>query len=268
MNDTLLEFISTNGKIIRDYFSFTNKVLDIVSNEPNQSQILLQLLEQTENITQIFLITHQQLLTGTSDFQGYLPDFKSHDVESMSTLKPSLNNETNEELIITKTRSPNIQSSKFSVEQTVKEVIAYLTGFSLPDIDLTLSFDELGLDSLGRLDMLEELLAKNPEINDYVQNLTNMNSPNEMVKYLEERLSDHTEAGISIEKSLFQHLQKISDKKITLDTPFSHYISDGFVKASIWEKLSSQSNVYHFAGEALMSRKNAAETVSLLNRIG
>lgn len=267
INQALQEFISANSRITQSYFAFTNKILEIVSKEPNQQKILLQLLEQTENITQTFLTAHQQLLPGAVPRQVTASELPRNEREPVSVFNAPLEKEVKEEPTSSLASAPETESSQLDIEQTIKGVIAHLTGFSLSDIDLTLSFDDLGLDSLGRLDMLEELLAENPKLGDYAQNLTNMDTPREMVDFLEEKLSPPATTDMSLETVLFQHLDKFDDE-ITRDTPFSHYMTDGFVQASLWEKLSSQHDLYHFAGEALMSRHNAGETLALLNRLG
>lgn len=133
-----------------------------------------------------------------------------------------------------------------------------------------MTFDALGLDSLGRLGVLEALQTQHPEIKLHTQWMNTLHSPTEMIALLEKKASAKAPEA-TLETSLFQLLHKFSganDSEIAHETPFAHYLTDGFTRGAVWENLASDYDVCHFAGEALMSRRNAGEALALLNRLG
>lgn len=340
MNPAVQEFIAANSRITQSYFAFTEKVLALVSNSPNQQQVLLQLLAQTESVTQTFLAAHQQLLAGeasqlaavtpplnfgAAETPAVLPvpaqpavaqapaeesheawlrrqlaemtGFPAADIDLTQEFEQlgldSLGRQDVQEALLQRypragkaalfdaatpsallaglaepaAEQRETPAPAFCVEQVMRRIVADLTGFAPSDIDLTLTFDELGLDSLGRLDVLEALQSERPELKAHAPQFTNLQTPGAMIALLEEKLS----AEPMLEAALLQLLKKLgtaNDGDINLETPFDRYLTDGFTQSSVWENLSPQHDICHFAGEALMSRRNAGEALALLNRLG
>ncbi|WP_416261343.1 phosphopantetheine-binding protein [Gibbsiella quercinecans] len=334
MNQAIQEFISANSRITQSYFAFTEKVLSLLGNNPNQQQILLQLLAQTENVTQTFLEAHQQLLVGNAlvphaeeqvlqvqeaistpvvasptpihaeesieywlrqklaEMTGFTAasidlslEFDQLGLDSLTRMDlqealiqryPTVSKicqfeaNTPAKLLASLTDATpfvNPDDKAFCAENAVRGIIARLTGFASQDIDLSSTFDALGLDSLGCLDVLETLQSEHPKVKPHIQWLTNLQSPSEMIALLEEKLSGDS----GLETSLFQLLHKfgrVSDNDINHETPFGTYLTDGFIQAAVWEKLAQHYSLCSFAGEALMSRRNAGEALTLLNRLG
>ncbi|WP_411754118.1 phosphopantetheine-binding protein [Serratia sp. (in: enterobacteria)] len=336
-NKVMQEFISANSKITQSYFAFTDKVLGLVSHSPHQQQILLQLLTQTESVTQKFLQAHQQLLIEgglqseihalpvveaisppgrelslerSSDEAANVEQWLREKLAQMTGFAVSgidfalefdqlgldslSRQDLQEELVqsfpqfaanislfevntpaqLLASLSPQPVSNDdtvFCAEQAVLDIIARLTGFAPQSIDLSLPFDDLGLDSLGRLDVLETLQHRYPEVKPHTQWLTNLSTPREVITLLEQKLSDDQveTCAPGLEVSLTQLLKKLgSGHDISNETPFAHYLADGFTQGAVWETLAPQYSACQFANEALMSRRNVREAMDLLNRLG
>lgn len=334
-NQAIQAFISANSKITQRYFAFTDQVLGLLSNSPHQQQILLQLLAQTESVTQKFLQTHQQLLMEGAllpeiqtlpvseavstpggkasletasevnvelwlrDKLAQMTGFAASDIDltlgfdqlgldslSRQDLQEALAQrysqfaansrlfeaDTPEQFLASLSQQSAVaKSTTFSAEQAVLEIIARLTGFAPQSIDLSLAFDDLGLDSLGRLDVLETLQHQNPEVKPHMPSLTPLLTPREVITLLEQKLSGSQAATCEseLETSLFRLLEQFGrGYAISHDTPFAHYLEDGFTRGYVWQSLVPQYRACQFANEALMSRRNAREALDLLNRLG
>ncbi|MFV9064804.1 acyl carrier protein [Serratia fonticola] len=337
-NKVMQEFISANSKITQSYFAFSDKVLGLVSHSSHQQQILLQLLTQTESVTQKFLQAHQQLLIEgglqseihalpvveaisppdgdlslerSSDKAANVEQWLREKLAQMTGFAVSgidfalefdqlgldslSRQDLQEELVqsfpqfaantslfevntpaqLLASLSPQPVSNNdpvfFAAEQAVLDIIARLTGFAPQSIDLSLPFDDLGLDSLGRLDVFETLQHRYPEVKPHTQWLTNLSTPREVITLLEQKLSDGQveTCAPGLEVSLTQLLKKFgSGNDISNETPFTHYLADGFTRGAVWETLAPQYSACQFANEALMSRRNAREALDLLNRLG
>lgn len=149
MNQAIQTFIAENSRIAQSYFSFTEQVLGLVSNSPNHHQILLQLLTQTESVTQKFLDTHQQLLLGESlrlSRDGATTPLKEAGQSPLAPLR----------------HDAEKADAGDEMERWLRHKLAEMTGFAATEMDLTQTFDRLGLDSLGRLDLQEAITQRFP----------------------------------------------------------------------------------------------------------
>ncbi len=346
MNNLVIqEYICANSKITQNYFTFVDRILDLLHETPQKREILERLLSQTEEITNKFLETNQQLLSFSSNQSIILEEFdenlvkasisenqqnhepknihqKIHDnqldpqewlrntlakmtgyetdhinlsldffslgLDSLSILDlhealnqqyPLINKfyqydevDTPQKLLnIIYSFSENPKKNELytvDIEEVISNIISDLTGFSEDNIDMTVSFDELGLDSLGRLDFLEALQLKCPSVKKYDGNIMDLLelSPKEISNTLKKFFNENKPSPTSkLKESLFLLLEKHSAiDNFNEETPFSEYLADGFIRAQIWEEMGNQFSHCKFAGEALMSRRNAKEALALL----
>ena len=83
MNNLVIqEYICANSKITQNYFTFVDRILDLLHETPQKREILERLLSQTEEITNKFLETNQQLLSFSSNQSIILEEFDENLVKA------------------------------------------------------------------------------------------------------------------------------------------------------------------------------------------
>lgn len=174
-------------------------------------------------------------------------------------------------LTVTSESYSDLSFNEKESEQTIRNIISDLTGFSFNEVDLSLSFDDLGIDSLGRIEFLEALQTTYPSIKNFKDNITDLLdlTPKEIANFLEKKILNINNKSEDLKESLFYQLEQFSViDKFDEETPFSQYLTDGFMQARVWENMSQKFDSCQFAGEALMSRRNINEALNLLSRLG
>ncbi|MDO7895948.1 acyl carrier protein [Pseudomonas citrulli] len=356
LNDVVQEFIVSNGKIAHSYFSLSEKIIDSLceSNIAKES-ILMRLLEQAESVTAHYFSAHKQVIEGVYaqgleapvnkavpvletvhssapilaaapvveappvlDYAQWLraeissaTGFKQEQIdfdqsfeslgidslglvdifESLAQHFPEKKAQTSQlfdaptptALLARLEADP--QAPAVDVQAWVLEQLATITGFTVEQIDLSQSYEGLGLDSLVQLDFLESAVAVWPQLKARSSELANAKYPQATIALIEAALASAApEAAPEPAPALAtpdtpapeHHLlldslsPLVADTTQTIDvqTPFAQLGLNGFSREALCQSMAQHCASSEFAGEALMSRRTPQDALSLLARLG
>ncbi|RON14937.1 acyl carrier protein [Pseudomonas frederiksbergensis] len=198
LNDVVQEFIVSNGKIAHSYFSLSEKIIDSLceSNIAKES-ILMRLLEQAESVTAHYFNAHQQVLEGV-----YAHGIEAPVNKNLSVLEPVHTNS------VIQTSAPVAeQTPAFSYGQWLRAEISTVTGFKQEQIDFDQSFESLGIDSLGLVDIFESLAQHFPEKKELTSLLFDAPTPTALLARLE---ANPQAPAVDIEAWVLEQLANIT----------------------------------------------------------
>ncbi|WP_434697693.1 acyl carrier protein [Pseudomonas sp. Z1-14] len=273
LNEVVQEFIVSNGKIAHSYFSLSEKIIDSLceSNMAKES-ILMRLLEQAESVTAHYFNAHQQVLEGV-----YAHGIEAAAGRSVATLEPVPAHST-----VLAAAPSTEEPVALSYEQWLRAEISSVTGFKNEQIDFERSFESLGIDSLGLVDIFESLAQHFPDKKEQTSELFDALTPTALLARLETDpkpsaapseapLPGSADAQTQLGAVLFNALSPlVSDAPQSLDvnTPFTDLGLNGFDRQALCQSMAQECPVSEFAGEALMSRRTPEDALALLARIG
>ncbi|MCU1748045.1 acyl carrier protein [Pseudomonas sp. 6D_7.1_Bac1] len=176
LNDVVQEFIVSNGKIANSYFTLSEKIIDSLceSNIAKES-ILMRLLEQAESVTAHYFNAHQQVLEGV-----YSRGVEASVNKSLPVLEP-----VHSSAAMLASAPVAEQTPALSYGQWLRAEISSVTGFKKEEIDFDQSFESLGIDSLGLVDIFESLAQHFPEKKELTSLLFDAPSPTALLARLE-----------------------------------------------------------------------------------
>ena len=176
LNDVVQEFIVSNGKIAHSYFSLSEKIIDSLceSNIAKES-ILMRLLEQAETVTAHYFNAHQQVLEGV-----YAHGVQAPANDNVAALEPVISQPS---VLAPAPVAEQLPALTFA--QWLRTEISTVTGFKSEQIDFDQSFESLGIDSLGLVDIFESLAQHFPEKKDLTSQLFDAPTPTALLARLE-----------------------------------------------------------------------------------
>lgn len=255
LNDVVQEFIVSNGKIANSYFSLSEKIIDSLceSNIAKES-ILMRLLEQAESVTAHYFNAHQQVLEGV-----YAHGIEAPANKSLPVLEPVQSNSA-----ILASAPVAEQTPALSYGQWLRAEISSVTGFKKEQIDFDQSFESLGIDSLGLVDIFESLAQHFPEKKELTSLLFDAPTPTALLARLE---ANPQASAVDIEAWVLEQLanitgftadqidQKQSYESLGLDSLVQLDFLESVV--ALWPQLKANST-------ELVNAKCAQETIALI----
>lgn len=200
LNDVVQEFIVSNGKIANSYFSLSEKIIDSLceSNIAKES-ILMRLLEQAESVTAHYFNAHQQVLEGV-----YAYGIEAPGTKSVPVLEPV----HSDSAVLAPVPVPAVeQTPAQSYGQWLRAEISSVTGFKKEQIDFDQSFESLGIDSLGLVDIFESLAQHFPEKKELTSLLFDAPTPTALLARLE---ADPQAPGVDVQAWVLEQLAAIT----------------------------------------------------------
>ncbi|NUT82928.1 acyl carrier protein [Pseudomonas brassicacearum] len=258
LNDVVQEFIVSNGRIAHSYFSLSEKIIDSLceSNIAKES-ILLRLLEQSETVTAHYFNAHQQVLEGI-----YANGIEAPVNESAPALEPAHSNPTIP--APTPVAEAVEQTAALSYGQWLRAEISTVTGFQAQQIDFDQSFESLGIDSLGLVDIFESLAQHFPEKKDLTSQLFDAPTPTALLARLE---ADPQAPAVDVQAWVLEQLATITGFTVEQIDPTQSYESLGldslvqldFLESAValWPQLKAQ-------GTELANAKFPQATIALI----
>ncbi|MFQ6556307.1 acyl carrier protein [Pseudomonas sp. Lb2C1-1] len=218
LNDVVQEFIVSNGRIAHSYFSLSEKIIDSLceSNIAKES-ILLRLLEQAETVTAHYFNAHQQVLEGV-----YANGIEAPINKSAPALEPAHSNPTI--LAPAPVVEAVEQPTALNYGQWLRAEISSVTGFQAQQIDFDQSFESLGIDSLGLVDIFESLAQHFPEKKDLTSQLFDAPTPTALLARLE---ADPQAPSVDVHAWVFDQLATITGFTVEQIDPTQSYESLG-----------------------------------------
>lgn len=198
LNDVVQEFIVSNGKIANSYFSLSEKIIDSLceSNIAKES-ILMRLLEHAESVTAHYFNAHQQVLEGV-----YAHGLEAPVNKSVPVLEP-----VHSDPVILAPAPAVEQTPSLSYGQWLRAEISSITGFKKEQIDFDQSFESLGIDSLGLVDIFESLAQHFPEKKELTSLLFNAPTPTALLARLE---AEPQAPGVDVQAWVLEQLAAIT----------------------------------------------------------
>ncbi len=256
LNDVVQEFIVSNGKIAHSYFSLSEKIIDSLceSNTAKES-ILLRVLEQAESVTAHYFNAHQQVLEGV-----YAHGLEAPVNKSLPVLEPVHSNSA-----VLASAPVAEQAPTLSYGQWLRAEISSVTGFNKEHIDFDQSFESLGIDSLGLVDIFESLAQHFPEKKDLTSQLFDAPTPTALLARLE---ANPQAPAVDVEAWVFEQLANITGFAVEQIDRQQSYESLGldsllqldFLESvvALWPQLKANST-------ELANAKFPRETIALIN---
>lgn len=198
LNDVVQEFIVSNGKIANSYFSLSEKIIDSLceSNIAKES-ILMRLLEQAESVTAHYFNAHQQVLEGV-----YANGIEAPVNKNLAVLEP-----VHSSPVVLESTPAAEQAPALNYGQWLRAEISSVTGFKKEQIDFDQSFESLGIDSLGMVDIFESLVQHFPEKKELTSQLFDAPTPTALLARLE---ADPQAPAVDVEAWVLEQLANIT----------------------------------------------------------
>jgi len=255
LNDVVQEFIVSNGKIAHSYFSLSEKIIDSLceSNIAKES-ILMRLLEQAESVTAHYFNAHQQVLEGV-----YAHGIETPVNKSLPVLDPVHANS-----VVLASAPVAEQTPALSYGQWLRAEISSLTGFNKEHIDFDQSFESLGIDSLGLVDIFESLAQHFPEKKELTSLLFDAPTPSALLARLE---ADPQAPAVDIEARVLEQLANLTGFAVDQIDPQQSYESlglDSLVQLDFLESIVALWPPLKAHGTELANAKFPQATIALI----
>ncbi|MCJ8207881.1 acyl carrier protein [Pseudomonas sp. RGM2987] len=256
LNDVVQEFIVSNGKIAHSYFSLSEKIIDSLceSNIAKES-ILMRLLEQAESVTAHYFNAHQQVLEGVYAHSVETPVSRGVAVlDPVHAQAPAL------------VPTPVIeQTPALDHARWLRAEISSVTGFKPQQIDFDQSFESLGIDSLGLVDLFESLGQQFPEKKALSAELFDVPTPTALLARLE---ADPLAPAVDVQAWVLEQLATITGFTAEQIDPIQSYESlglDSLVQLDFLESVVALWPPLKASGTELANAKCPQATIDLIN---
>lgn len=258
LNDVVQEFIVSNGKIAHSYFSLSEKIIDSLceSNIAKES-ILMRLLEQAESVTAHYFNAHQQVLEGVY----------AHGVETPVSRGVAVLEPVHSDAPVLAAAPIIEQAPELDYARWLRAEISSVTGFKPEQIDFDQSFESLGIDSLGLVDLFESLGQHFPEKKALSSELFDAPTPTVLLARLE---ADPQAPGVDVQAWVLEQLAAITGFTVEQIDPSQSYESLGldslvqldFLESAValWPQLKAN-------GTELANAKYPQATIDLINGV-
>ncbi|WP_260963066.1 acyl carrier protein [Pseudomonas citri] len=263
LNDVVQEFIASNGKIAHSYFSLSEKIIDsLCESNVAKEAILLRLLEQAETVTAHYFNAHQQVLEGVY----------SHGLEAANQSVVALESVPSNTAILapvavaeTEAVAAPVLASEPSYGQWLRAEISTVTGFKKEQIDFDQTFESMGIDSLGLVDIFESLAQHFPEKKALTSQLFDAPTPTVLLARLE---ADPQAPAVDVQAWVLEQLATITGftvEHINVEQTYESLGLDSLVQldfleavVALWPQLKAQSS-------ELANAKTPQATIALIN---
>lgn len=175
LDNVVQDFIVSNGKIAQSYFDLSGKIIDsLCESHCAREAVLLRLIEQAQRVTAQYLEAHQQVVQSL-----YLnhQDLAADRREAPPLPVPPLR-------VAPAAPLPDAPAEATGYEAWLREEISAMSGLPAADIDLQQRFDEMGLDSLSRVNLFDALGQAFPETRAHAEHFFDLQSPDEVLAQL------------------------------------------------------------------------------------
>ncbi|MET3457260.1 acyl carrier protein [Pseudomonas kilonensis] len=218
LNDVVQEFIVSNGRIAHSYFSLSEKIIEsLCESNIAKEAILLRVLEQAETVTAHYFNAHQQVLEGV-----YAHGIETSVSQNVSVLAPVHSNPT---ILAPVPAAETVeQATALSYGQWLRSEISSVTGFQAQQIDFDQSFESLGIDSLGLVDIFESLAQHFPEKKALTSQLFDAPTPTALLARLE---ADPQAPAVDVQGWVLDQLAAITGFTVEQIDPTQSYESLG-----------------------------------------
>lgn len=258
LNDVVQEFIVSNGKIAHSYFSLSEKIIDSLceSNIAKES-ILMRLLEQAESVTAHYFNAHQQVLEGV-----YAHGIEAPGNKEVATLEPVHGHSP------VLPAAPLVeQLPTLDYAQWLRAEISTVTGFKSEQIDFDQSFESLGIDSLGLVDIFESLAQHFPDKKDLTSQLFDAPTPTALLARLEADSQMPTEGVEAWVAGQLATITGFTVDQIDLQQSYESLGMDSLVQLDFLESVVAQWPQLKARSSELANAKCAEHTVALIEEI-
>ncbi|WP_053145014.1 acyl carrier protein [Pseudomonas sp. WP18] len=256
LNDVVQEFIVSNGKIAHSYFSLSEKIIDSLceSNVAKES-ILMRLLEQAESVTAHYFSAHKQVIEGVYAQGIDAPVNKPVAVlETVHATAPIL------------AAAPVVEApAALDYAQWLRAEIASATGFKQEQIDFDQSFESLGIDSLGLVDIFESLAQHFPEKQAQTSQLFDAPTPTALLARLE---ADPQAPAVDVQAWVLAQLATItgfSAEQIDLNQTYEGLGLDSLVQLDFLESVVATWPQLKANSSELANAKYPQATIALID---
>ena len=175
LDNVVQDFIVSNGKIAQSYFDLSGKIIDsLCESHSAREAVLLRLIEQAQLVTSQYLEAHQQVVQSL-----YL---NHQDLSAERREAPSLS--VTPLRVVPVAPLPEAPAEAPGYEAWLREEISAMSGLPAADIDLQQRFDEMGLDSLSRVNLFDALGQAFPETRAHAEHFFDLQSPGEVLVQL------------------------------------------------------------------------------------
>lgn len=218
LNDVVQEFIVSNGRIAHSYFSLSEKIIEsLCESNIAKEAILLRVLEQAESVTAHYFNAHQQVLEGV-----YAHGIETSVGQNVAVLEPVHSNPT---ILAPVPAAETVeQATALSYGQWLRGEISSVTGFQAQQIDFDQSFESLGIDSLGLVDIFESLAQHFPEKKALTAQLFDAPTPTALLARLE---ADPQAPAVDVQGWVLEQLSAITGFTVEQIDPAQSYESLG-----------------------------------------
>ncbi|MGR4973647.1 phosphopantetheine-binding protein [Pseudomonas sp. LARHCG127] len=218
LNDVVQEFIVSNGRIAHSYFSLSEKIIEsLCESNVAKEAILLRVLEQAETVTAHYFNAHQQVLEGV-----YAHGIETSVSQNVAVLEPVQAKPTI--LAPMPVAETVAETSALNYGQWLRGEISAVTGFQAQQIDFDQSFESLGIDSLGLVDIFESLAQHFPEKKALTAQLFDAPTPTALLARLE---ADPQAPAVDVQGWVLDQLAAITGFTVEQIDPTQSYESLG-----------------------------------------
>ena len=175
LDNVVQDFIVSNGKIAQSYFDLSGKIIDsLCESHSAREAVLLRLIEQAQLVTSQYLEAHQQVVQSLYlNHQDLAAERREAPPLSVTPLR-----------VVPAAPLPEAPAEAPGYEAWLREEISAMSGLPAADIDLQQRFDEMGLDSLSRVNLFDALGQAFPEARAHAEHFFDLQSPAEVLTQL------------------------------------------------------------------------------------
>lgn len=175
LDNVVQDFIVSNGKIAQSYFDLSGKIIDsLCESHSAREAVLLRLIEQAQLVTSQYLEAHQQVVQSLYlNHQDLAAERREAPPLSVTPLR-----------VVPAAPLPEAPAEAPGYEAWLREEISAMSGLPATDIDLQQRFDEMGLDSLSRVNLFDALGQAFPETRAHAEHFFDLLSPTEVLARL------------------------------------------------------------------------------------
>lgn len=258
LNDVVQEFIVSNGRIAHSYFSLSEKIIEsLCESNIAKEAILLRVLEQAESVTAHYFNAHQQVLEGV-----YAHGIETSVSQNVAVLEPVHSSPT---IVAPMPATETIEpAAALSYGQWLRAEISTVTGFQAQQIDFDQSFESLGIDSLGLVDIFESLAQHFPEKKALTSQLFDAPTPTALLARLE---ADPQAPAVDVHGWVLDQLAAITGFTVEQIDPTHSYESlglDSLVQLDFLESVVARWPQLKAHSSELANAKFPQATVALI----
>ncbi|QLF94926.1 acyl carrier protein [Pseudomonas sp. ABC1] len=260
-NAVVQDFIVSNGKIAQGYFDLSGKIIDSLGEaHPAREALLVRLLEQAETVTLHYLSAHQQVLRELHT---------GNEPTALTTDHPATVDDSPAAPLLTVVQAarPAEPRAPLGYEQWLRKEIGATTGFAPDDLDLQQGFEQMGLDSLNRVDLYDALVKAFPEIRERAKGFFDLKTPAALLELLDIAAAS---PGPDVEARVMEHLAQITGfaaPDIDRQQSYESLGMDSLVRLDFLDLILADWPQLKAHGGALVGPQTPQATIDLLRQV-